>query len=301
MSGLDIHDLSAGYGGRPIVQGLSLPPLRPGEVVSVVGPNGAGKSTFLRALAGLIPAKGAIRLDGAELTGLSLADRAKRVTYMPQTLPQGVALSVLETVVASIRATPLGGASFTDQQAVERAYEVLQRIGAEALAGQRLDRLSGGQKQLAGLAQALAREPRLLLRSGGRAGHDGDDRPARPAGGGAGVRPDRRHGQGAAGRLRDAGRSRHARYPGRGLSRLCPGPALRSRRAAGDDRRRADELTIGQRRPTKRPGCICGRAFLIGSDHDQGRISVTTSPVGSTGTGVPAGAPRGRPRALFET
>src|SRR5690606_2328868 len=163
MSGLDIQNLSAGYGGRPIVEDLSLPPLSPGEVVSVVGPNGAGKSTFLRALAGLIPAKGAIRLDGAELTGLSLADRAKRVTYMPQTLPQGVALTVLETVVASIRATPLGGASFTDQQAVERAYEVLQRIGAEALAGQRLDRLSGGQKQLAGLAQALAREPRLLL------------------------------------------------------------------------------------------------------------------------------------------
>ncbi len=163
MTGLDIQNLSAGYGGRPIVEGLSLPPLSPGEVVSVVGPNGAGKSTFLRALAGLIPAKGAIRLDDAELTDLSLADRAKRVTYMPQTLPQGVALTVLETVVASIRATPLGGASFTDQQAVERAYEVLQRIGAEALAGQRLDRLSGGQKQLAGLAQALAREPRLLL------------------------------------------------------------------------------------------------------------------------------------------
>ncbi|KAK0341168.1 hypothetical protein LTR94_027526, partial [Friedmanniomyces endolithicus] len=122
-------NLSADYGGRPIVEGLSLPPLSPGEVVSVVGPNGAGKSTFLRALAGLIPARGAIRLDETELTGLSLADRAKRVTYMPQTLPQGVALTVLETVVASIRATPLGGASFTDRQAVERAYEVLQRIG----------------------------------------------------------------------------------------------------------------------------------------------------------------------------
>ncbi|RSB46578.1 MULTISPECIES: ABC transporter ATP-binding protein [Brevundimonas] len=163
MTGLDIQNLSADYGGRPIVKGLSLPPLSPGEVVSVVGPNGAGKSTFLRALAGLIPAKGVIRLDETELTGLSLADRAKRVTYMPQTLPQGVALTVLETVVASIRATPLGGAGFTDRQAVERAYEVLQRIGAETLAGQRLDRLSGGQKQLAGLAQALAREPRLLL------------------------------------------------------------------------------------------------------------------------------------------
>lgn len=163
MSELTISGLDAGYGGQPIISGFSLPPLTAGEVVSVVGPNGAGKSTLLRSLAGLIPAHGSIRLDEAELTRLSLADRAKRVTYMPQTLPQGVALTVLETVVASIRATPLRGAVYTDAQAAERAYEVLQRINAEALAGQRLDRLSGGQKQLAGLAQALAREPRLLL------------------------------------------------------------------------------------------------------------------------------------------
>lgn len=163
MSELSISDLDAGYGGQPIISGFTLPPLTAGEVVSVVGPNGAGKSTLLRSLAGLIPAHGSIRLDEAELTRLSLADRAKRVTYMPQTLPQGVALTVLETVVASIRATPLRGAVYTDAQAAERAYEVLQRINAEALAGQRLDRLSGGQKQLAGLAQALAREPRLLL------------------------------------------------------------------------------------------------------------------------------------------
>lgn len=163
MSELTISSLDAGYGGQPIISGFTLPPLTAGEVVSVVGPNGAGKSTLLRSLAGLIPAHGSIRLDEAELTRLSLADRAKRVTYMPQTLPQGVALTVLETVVASIRATPLRGAVYTDAQAAERAYEVLQRINAEALAGQRLDRLSGGQKQLAGLAQALAREPRLLL------------------------------------------------------------------------------------------------------------------------------------------
>lgn len=163
MSDLSISGLDAGYGGQPIISGFSLPPLTAGEVISVVGPNGAGKSTLLRSLAGLIPAHGSIRLDEAELTRLSLADRAKRVTYMPQTLPQGVALTVLETVVASIRATPLRGAVYTDAQAAERAYEVLQRINAEGLAGQRLDRLSGGQKQLAGLAQALAREPRLLL------------------------------------------------------------------------------------------------------------------------------------------
>ncbi len=110
MNDLSISGLDAGYGGQPIISGFSLPPLTTGEVVSVVGPNGAGKSTLLRSLAGLIPAHGSIRLDEAELTRLSLADRAKRVTYMPQTLPQGVALTVLETVVASIRATPLRGA-----------------------------------------------------------------------------------------------------------------------------------------------------------------------------------------------
>lgn len=163
MSGLIVENLSTGYGGKTIVQSMSLPLINAGEVVSVVGPNGAGKSTLLRALAGLIPAKGCIRMDDAELTGMALADRAKRVTYMPQTLPQGIALSVLETVVASIRATPVGGAALSDREAVERAYNVLERIGAEVLASQRLDRLSGGQKQLAGLAQALAREPRLLL------------------------------------------------------------------------------------------------------------------------------------------
>ncbi len=160
-AGLEVGGVSAGYRGRPVIRDLSLPPIAAGETVALVGPNAAGKSTLLRALAGLLPATGSIRLDGRELIGLPLADQAKCVTYMPQTLPQGVALTVLETVVAALRASPVSGGVTQDEAA--QAYAVLERIGIADLAMEGIDRMSGGQRQLAALAQALVRAPRLLL------------------------------------------------------------------------------------------------------------------------------------------
>ena len=160
---LRIRDLGAGYSGRPVIGGLTLDDIGRGEVVSLVGPNAAGKSTLMRALAGLLPATGSVTLDGRELLKLSLADRARHVTYMPQTLPQGVALTVLETVVSALHASPVDGLPLTRDEAVERAVAVLHRIGVEHLAMEGLDRLSGGQRQLAALAQALVRGPRVLL------------------------------------------------------------------------------------------------------------------------------------------
>lgn len=159
--GLDVTGLSAGYRGRPVVRDLALPPIRSGETVALVGPNAAGKSTLLRALAGLLPATGSIRLDGRELNGMPLAEQAKLVTYMPQSLPQGVALSVLETVISALRASPISDGATDDEAAT--ALAVLERIGIADLAMEGIDRLSGGQRQLAALAQALVRAPRLLL------------------------------------------------------------------------------------------------------------------------------------------
>jgi len=159
--GLHVRDLSAGYRNRPVIEKLSLPPISSGETVALLGPNAAGKSTLLRALAGLAPASGSIQLDGIELNGLSLSDRAKAVTYMPQTLPQGVALTVLETVIGALEASPTGQVG--DGDSAERAVAVLGRVGIDALAMRGIDELSGGQRQLAALAQALVRSPRLLL------------------------------------------------------------------------------------------------------------------------------------------
>lgn len=145
-----------------MIVGLTVPPIPNGVVTALAGPNGAGKSTLLRSLAGLLPATGSVRLGSMQLLGMNLAERTRHVSFMPQSLPQRVALTVLETVISALRASPL--ADYTNSSQVhQRAMSVLEQIGIADLALERLDRLSGGQRQLASLAQAMVREPKLLL------------------------------------------------------------------------------------------------------------------------------------------
>jgi iron complex transport system ATP-binding protein len=160
---LAITALSAGYPRRKVLDGLTLAPLAPGSVTGLVGPNAAGKSTLLRALAGLLPATGSIRLGPVELLGLDRRKRAGHVGFMPQSLPAGAALSVLESVIGALKATPLGGDEVPERDIRRRAVATLERLGILSLALEPLDALSGGQRQLASLAQAIVREPRLLL------------------------------------------------------------------------------------------------------------------------------------------
>ena len=156
-----VEDLQAGYGKRAIVRDLSFGPLQGGSITALVGPNAAGKSTFLRAIAGLIPARGRVWLDGDDLLTIRAPARARRLAFMPQALPTGVALNVLESVIHARRAS--AGGLFSENAAAETALAMLKHLGIAPLALEGLDRLSGGQKQLVSLAQALVRQPRLLL------------------------------------------------------------------------------------------------------------------------------------------
>lgn len=162
LAGLQIHGLSTGYRKRPIINNISLPTLTAGGVYSLIGPNAAGKSTLMRALAGLQPAQGSVKLDGYELIKRPLADWAQRVTYMPQTLPQGVSLNVLESVISALRASPMEEA-MNSNAIQQHALSVLERVGIVELALRNLGHLSGGQRQLVSLAQVLARNPKVLL------------------------------------------------------------------------------------------------------------------------------------------
>ena len=159
--GLLVRGLTAGYGRRKVIRGLELGPLAPGELTVLVGPNAAGKTTLLRALAGLISATGSVRLDGAELVGLGSVQRAQRVSFMPQILPGRVDLSVLESVLSALMVSP--GRRRRAASVRDRALAALDRLGIVERALDPLGRLSGGQRQLVSLAQALVREPRLLL------------------------------------------------------------------------------------------------------------------------------------------
>lgn len=159
MQGLSIEGLRVSYGKRQIIEQLSVAGLQPGQVTALLGPNGSGKSTLLKAVAGLVTAHGAVNLDGSDLLRASFASRAERVVYLPQSLPASVHLRVFESLLVARRAS--GSTSQADD--IAQAQSLLARLGIEALAMRFLDELSGGQKQLVGLAQALIRQPRLLL------------------------------------------------------------------------------------------------------------------------------------------
>ncbi|URI68954.1 ABC transporter ATP-binding protein [Klebsiella pneumoniae] len=144
----------------PQTQGenLTVPHLPRGKITALLGPNGSGKSTLMRAMgSGPLPrraaAGGGKSADAAVLTsrragGLSSADAARRVH-----------LHVLESIIVAQRAA--GGRHSPQRQ--EEVMALLRQLGIAHLAMSYLDQLSGGQKQLVGLAQSLIRQPRLLL------------------------------------------------------------------------------------------------------------------------------------------
>lgn len=158
---LHVETLSAGYGRRKVLRGLTLPPIVSGTVTALVGPNGAGKTTLLRAMAGLVPASGTLRFGSLDLLTAPANERARIMAFMPQFAPQRLALSVLEAVISALRASPSHLVAADAQR--DAAIETLVRLGIADLALRPFDQLSGGQRQLASLAQALVRQPQLLL------------------------------------------------------------------------------------------------------------------------------------------
>lgn len=135
-----------------------------GECLALVGPNGAGKTTLLRCLAGLrSPSRGEVAHRGRSFAGLSRRDLARRIAYVPQVRPASVPLTVREAVelgryphLSRFQLAP----SAADHRAVDAA---LAAAGIEAFSDRPLDELSGGERQMAWIAAALAQEAEVLI------------------------------------------------------------------------------------------------------------------------------------------
>lgn len=160
---LEIKSLTAAYGSQTILKDLSLN-VRSGEVLAIVGPNGAGKSTLIRVISGVHPIQaGQVRLDGADLQGLSPIERARCMAVVPQARELPAAFTVYQTVL--LGRTPylswLGTAGKKDHAHVHTALEQTHTL---TLAKRRVGELSGGEQQRVLLARALAQDtPTLLL------------------------------------------------------------------------------------------------------------------------------------------
>jgi len=104
-----------------------------------------------------------VRLGELDLNALPLQERAEHVAFVPQALPQNAELTVLRGVVATLMASPPAKTHSSHGKVRDRTADVLERLGIIDLVMESMGRLSGGLRQLASLAQAVARAPKLLL------------------------------------------------------------------------------------------------------------------------------------------
>lgn len=137
--------------------------LRGREFLSIIGPNGSGKTTLLSLVGGLLrPARGRVTFEGHDLSALTPRERARRIAYVRQEAPLIFPIRVEQFIL-------LGRFPFTDRLGFESVRDremaawAMDATTLRHLASRRMDEISGGERQRAVLARALAQEPELLL------------------------------------------------------------------------------------------------------------------------------------------
>jgi iron complex transport system ATP-binding protein len=154
--------LDFGFRDHAVGRGLDCA-LEAGEVVCLLGPNGSGKSTLMRTLLGLqARLGGAVTLDGRDLDGWGVAERARRLAYVPQAADSHFDFSLRETVEMG-RTAHRGVFASPGPRDREMAAAALERLGIAALADRPIHAVSGGERQLALIARALATEAAFLV------------------------------------------------------------------------------------------------------------------------------------------
>lgn len=158
---IDVKNLHKYFGSLEVLKGIDCH-IDKGECVCVIGPSGSGKSTFLRCLNLLeTPTKGDIVIDDMHLTekDFDVDAMRKRVGMVFQHFNLFPHLTILENVTLA----PIRHKMMTEEQAKEKAMELLNRVGVGDKSDNYPAQLSGGQKQRVAIARSLALSPEVML------------------------------------------------------------------------------------------------------------------------------------------
>ncbi|OON84898.1 hypothetical protein BXO88_15090 [Oribacterium sp. C9] len=159
---IKLNDLSVGYSGKVLIGDIELS-IAEGEIVTLIGPNGAGKSTILKTIARqLPPIKGAVYIDGRELSKLSYRELSETVSIL---LTERIdpELMTVRDVVESGRYPYTGHMGMLQKHDDEVVEEALALCRIEVLENRYFRELSDGQKQRVMLARTIAQEPKLMV------------------------------------------------------------------------------------------------------------------------------------------
>jgi len=154
---LQIKDVTVQGATRRVIDGVSLS-VNEGEIVALLGPNGAGKSELVLGIAGVMPLRGEVIIQGKDIAGTSPQNvRAHGIAAIPEGHHTLGRLSVLDNLRAA-------GPELNDDAlnaSVEQAFDVFPELRDKA--GQAAGSLSGGQQQMVAIAQALVSQPKVML------------------------------------------------------------------------------------------------------------------------------------------
>ncbi len=155
---LETVDLTAGYGGSPVIHGISCS-VAPGEVVSIVGPNGSGKSTLLKSIVGVVEVlSGRVLIGERDVTGWRSEDIARMgVGYVPQVDDVFAPLTVKENL-------EMGGYLLKTREVAGRLEHVLTVFPRlSGMTGRRAGKLSGGERKMLAMGRVLMLSPALVV------------------------------------------------------------------------------------------------------------------------------------------
>lgn len=159
---IEFDQVSFGYAGRPVLDGISLE-IPVGQLTVITGPSGSGKTTLIDLVAGLLHAdSGAIRVDGQALNDIDHHQWRRLIGYVPQD-PLLINDSVLKNL--TLGEPDLGPAEAEQALRMADAWTFVEQLpqGLDTALGERGGRLSGGQRQRLAIARALIHGPRLLI------------------------------------------------------------------------------------------------------------------------------------------